>query len=51
MPKGGSFAGLGIEAGLGFIGGSRFWVGLVLRLGPGGSRGQTHSRAVVCKKG
>ena len=34
MPEGGSNAGLGIEAGLGFRGGSRFGVGLGLGLGP-----------------
>ena len=34
MPEGGSNAGLGIEAVLGFGAGSRFGVGLVLGLGP-----------------
>ena len=34
MPEGGSNAGLGIEAGLGFGGGSRFVVGLWLGLVP-----------------
>ena len=34
MPEGGSNAGLGIEAGLGFRGGSRFGLGLGLGLGP-----------------
>ena len=34
MPEGGSIAGLGIEAGFGFGGGSLFGVGLGLMLGP-----------------
>ena len=34
MPEGDSNAGLGIEAGLGFVGGSRFGVGIGLGLGP-----------------
>ena len=34
MPEGGSIVGLGIEAGLGFSGGSRFGIGLGLGFGP-----------------
>ena len=34
MPEGGSIAGLGIEAGLGFGGGSQFGIRLGLGLGP-----------------
>ena len=51
MPEGGSIAGLGTEAGLGFGGGSQFWVGLVLGLPPRSSRCRTHSRVVVSVKG
>ena len=51
MPEGGSIAGLDIEAGLGFGGGSRFGVGLGLGLDPRSSRRRPHSRVVVSSKG
>ena len=51
MPEGGSIAGLDIEAGLGFGGGTRFLVGLGLGLDPRSSRRRPHSRVVVSPKG